>query len=320
MPTALFVAAAVLDALLALFLERFLVQEYRFTSLGLARVTALSLTWSLLALICRLGVLPRASHIPTRDRWRLGALGFGAVLSIDASVIHNSSVSSEIWSLLIIPVMIAYRYFVERQTTPLPLLCAIAGIFAGIRLFAPDESEPINFFPGGLSLAVVVIVVPLFHNYIGRAFDDFSVSPLALLHSVAGPQLLLLLLATLAIEFCKNPPFWRIAYDSTWLGFIAALVTVRVAETFLAFALIGRIGALSYAVVTRTRQVPICLGSLLLAFFGGPAWPLVFSVKVLGLAVSTFSLAAYGCLAAGGADQNHLLTDLADVAFEDCIV
>lgn len=281
--TAGWIVTSILSSTVIIITNKHVMENYHFTSLTLLTAYHFFLTWLLLEVMCRFGAFERGTTMPLFEKWKMGAIGVGAVVFMNFNLQMNSVGFYQLSKLCCVPFMVVYDYTVFGKKTSLPILASLGTLLVGIGIFSINDIE-FNI-KGTFIAAIAVACVSLFQIYTGSKQKEFNLNGPQLQHLTALPQFIVALVVGFILEsHGPNSIFEQVLTTETVpvilsTGLIACLVNIA------SFCLIGRTSAVTYQVCGHVKSILIFVFGIIF-FKNSNETRSMFIKKIIGLCIS----------------------------------
>lgn len=251
------------------------------------------MTFGLLEILCRLNVIERATNVPMKVRWILGALSVGGVLFMNINLKVNSVGFYQLSKLCCIPFLVVYDYFKEGKKTPLKMLLTLGILLIGVALFSVNDVE-FRFY-GAIIACIAVALVSLSQKQMGGLQHVYNVSGGALQHSSAFQQFIIALVCGCVLEMPGKDSILEHEFCLKEVLMIIGTGFISVSVNVCGFGLLGKTGPITYQVVGHAK-------SILIFIFGQICVPPKDEQKeqvikkFIGLAIAMFGMILYTVL------------------------
>lgn len=249
------------------------------------------LTYFLLEIMVQLKFIQRASDLPIKHRWLLGFYNVSGIVFMNLNLKMNSVGFYQLSKLCTIPFMIAYEFvFHNKKQTPRVLLSLLI-LLIGLSLFTVND---VQFNVAGTVIAFIAVIATAVsqsqNNFLQRTYN---VNGPSMQHIVALQQAILALISSVMIEFFGENSFLKHVFGHYELLLILLTGLLAVASNVLAFAIIGKMSAVTYQVVGHVKTILIFVFGLIMFPPPNGETKSQFYKKITGLTISMAGVIFY---------------------------
>jgi drug/metabolite transporter (DMT)-like permease len=212
-------------------------------------------TYSLLEIMCRMGLFQRGNDVPISARWQNAFFNVCGIVFMNFNLKMNSVGFYQLSKLCCIPVMVLTNYVLYNKKTPSRTVATLVLIVIGIAMFSVNE---VSFnIPGTVVAVIAVIATTASQLNTGIISNKYNTFGSSLQHVTALPMAILGSCAAFVIEILGKNTILQHSFQSSEL--ILCLLTGGLAliSNVCAFALIGKQSAVTYQVVGHAKTIII---------------------------------------------------------------
>jgi solute carrier family 35 protein E3 len=218
-------------------------------------------TFSLLEVMCRMGLFERATKVPKSACWKNAFFNVCGIVFMNFNLKMNSVGFYQLSKLCNIPVMVSVNYILYNKKTPARTLATLVVLLLGVALFSINE---VSFNIPGSIIAVIAVLFTtasqMNTNIISNEYKTFG-PPMQ--HATAFPMAVFGLIATVVMEtFGPNSIFLH-TFNTIELLLALSTGVLALISNVCAFALIGKTSAVTYQVVGHAKTIIIFVVGLL---------------------------------------------------------
>ena len=220
------------------------------------------LTFSLLEIMCRMGLITRATQMPSKDKWVIGSTSIIAVVFQNFNLMYNSVGFYQLSKLCSIPFMVVYNFLVEHQKTPGNILFSLSFLLIGLALFTVND---VSFNLLGTIMATIAVSSGSLNQLFTKSFQvKYSINGPTLQHAASLPSAINCLIASCIFEL-SGP---HSIFTNPWSPMVVILAIVSgllaVGTNICAFGLIGKTNAITFSVVGHVKTMLIFIFGLVI--------------------------------------------------------
>ena len=156
------------------------------------------LTWLLLTIMGHMKLFEFAHQVSQFARWSMGFFGVVSIVAMNYNLKMNSIGFYQLSKLCTIPCMVLYKYFFQKQTTPLNTLCSLGILLVGLCLFSVNDVQ-FNLL-GSIVALVAVITTTIYQTQTNILQKTYNCSGVQLNHAVSFYRFIVALIAAVFIE------------------------------------------------------------------------------------------------------------------------
>lgn len=249
------------------------------------------LTYFLLEIMVQCKFIKRASDLPISQRWILGFYNVSAIVFMNFNLKMNSVGFYQLSKLCTIPFMIIYEFFFHNKKQTFQVLLSLLILLIGLSLFTVNDVQ-FNI-PGTITAFIAVIATAISQSQNNFLQRTYNVNGPSMQHIVALQQAILALVSSVVIEFFGENSFLTHVFGHYELLLILMTGMLAVASNVLAFAIIGKMSAVTYQVVGHVKTILIFVFGLIMFPPPNGETKSQFYKKIFGLVISMVGVIFY---------------------------
>ena len=218
-------------------------------------------TYSLLEIMCRMGLIERAVCIPQSIRWKNALFNVCGIIFMNFNLKMNTIGFYQLSKLCTIPVMVVVNFVFYKKTTPLRTVSFLILLVIGIAFFSINE---VSFNLPGMIIAIIAVCFTIASqtntNIASNQYKCFGAS---FQHATALQMTILGLIASLALETFGNHSILSHTFHGMELILILMTGGFALLANVSAFALIGKQSAITFQVVGHAKTIIIFVFGLI---------------------------------------------------------
>ena len=248
------------------------------------------LTWILLTIMGHMKLFEFANQVTKLARWSMGFFGVVSIVAMNYNLKMNSIGFYQLSKLCTIPCMVLYKYFFQKQTTPINTLCLLGILLIGLCLFSVNDVQ-FNFL-GSIVALVAVLTTTIYQTQTNVLQKIYNCTGVQLNHAVSFYRFIVAFVAALFIEISGEKNILNHKFQSVEVGLILFTGCLAVMGNSVGFSLIGRAGPVTFQVVGHVKTMSIFIFGLML-------FPPVYEPrdkkikKIVGLIISMSGVILY---------------------------
>ena len=288
--TAAWITGSIVFAIAIIMVNKTLMSTYGYHSPMFLTTFHFFLTYSLLEVMCRMGLIQRASTMPTRDKWVIGSTSIIAVVFQNFNLMYNSVGFYQLSKLCSIPFMVVYNFLVEHQTTPCNIMFSLSFLLVGLALFTVND---VSFNIIGSIMATIAVTSGSLNQLFTKSFQvKYAINGPTLQHAASLPSAINCLIASIIFE-SKGP---HSIFTNEWSPMVIILAVVSgllaVGVNVCAFGLIGKTNAITFSVVGHVKTMLIFIFGLIMFKNEGQTTEQLYK-QIFGLSVAMTGVILY---------------------------
>lgn len=252
-----------------------------------------------------MNLFQRTTHVSISSRVEIGILSVGTVVLMNYNLKMNSIGFYQLSKLCTIPFMVVYKFFVQKQSTPVSILFSLLILLLGIALFTVND---VNFnIKGAIVAACGVTFTSLQQIKTNTIQNEYHINGFQLQHATALTQFILVLGLALVVETHGSHNIFthHFVLMEVVIIFITGIVSVGV--NVFAFAIIGKTSPVTYQVVGHVKTILIFIFGLMMFKGNESETHKMMIKKIIGLCISMTGVLLYTAL--NLMNQNNLPHD-----------
>lgn len=249
------------------------------------------LTYFLLEIMVQCKFIQRASEFPMSQRWLLGFYNVSGIVFMNLNLKMNSVGFYQLSKLCTIPFMIVYEFFFHDKKQTNKVLLSLLILLIGLSLFTVNDVQ-FNI-PGTVIAFIAVIATAVSQSQNNFLQRTYNVNGPSMQHIVALQQAILALISSVIIEFFGENSFLKHVFGYYELMLILMTGMLAVASNVLAFAIIGKMSAVTYQVVGHVKTILVFIFGLIMFPPPNGETKAQFYKKVSGLTISMCGVIFY---------------------------
>ena len=218
-------------------------------------------TYTLLEIMCRMGLFERAVTVPQSVRWRNAFFNVCGIIFMNFNLKMNSIGFYQLSKLCTIPVMVVVNFVFYQKVTPLRTVSFLLLLVLGIALFSVNE---VSFnIPGTIIAAIAVCFTTASQTNTNMSSNKYNCFGPSFQHATALQMSILGLFASIALEGFGDHSILLHTFTGMELPLVLLTGGIALIANVSAFALIGKQSAITYQVVGHAKTIIIFIFGLI---------------------------------------------------------
>jgi solute carrier family 35 protein E3 len=235
--------------------NKLILTEYKFGCPTFLTAFHFILSFVLLRVMIAFNFLEQAVNFPTLEAWKIAIFGVGGVALMNWNLKVNSIGFYQLSKLCTIPYMVAFKFLVRQERTSLKLCSALLVLLIGLALFTVNDVEVTLI--GTILAGFAVVSTAQSQIMISSVQREHHIGATQLNYEVMPRQFVICVISAVFVETSGAHDIRRQNWQfRIYAGFLATGL-LAVAANIIGYAIMGRLGPITWQVVGHVKSILI---------------------------------------------------------------